>query len=90
VNAIFEAPEGGDELGGEVDRRAILDEDAQSFAELDDEPGGDGPGELDLGEMHALAYAAPGSTGRLGWLGWFLCHPANLPGLRRPTMRPIY
>jgi hypothetical protein len=79
VKTILARTEGGNELGGETDCGTVLDEDAQAVAELNDNPGHDCTRKIDFGEMDAFALGTRGAAGGTVSMGWFLCHPPNLP-----------
>ena len=79
MNAILASTERDDELGGEIYRSAVFNEDAESLAELDDQSRHHGPGEIDFGEADAFALGQVAELRGTVLMGWILCHPANLP-----------
>ena len=89
MKAILARTEGGDELGGEIDRGGVFDEDAQAVAELNDNPGHDCTRKIDFGEMDAFTLGTHRAAGGTVSMGWFLCHPPNLPAWVHTATGPI-
>jgi hypothetical protein len=61
----------GDESGGERDGGIVLKEQAEAFAELDDEAGTELARELDFNE------AGIGAGQAAGWIGAWFGHPGE-------------
>jgi len=79
-NSFLVGTESYDKFGSETDGQPVLDQQTQTFAELDDETGHDRLIEFDFGEVDAFATGALETRRRLSSMGWILCHPANLRG----------